>query len=70
MTDQEKQLRHVKELREKHLKLYAICEVDQLILSLQNEGKTPREIRLALIEEAQNTITDIQVLQGFKLFGI
>jgi hypothetical protein len=68
MTDHEKQLKHVQELREKHLKLYAICEVDQLIISLQNEGKTPREIRLALMEEAQNVITDIQVLQGFKLY--
>jgi hypothetical protein len=68
MTTEEKDLKFVKELREKHLKLYAICEVDQLIISLQNEGKTPREIRLALMEEAQNVITDIQVLQGFKLY--
>ena len=68
MTDQEKQLKHIQELREKHLKLYALCEVDQLIMALENEGKTPREIRLALMEEAQNTIIDIQVLQGFKIY--
>jgi hypothetical protein len=64
----DKQLKLVQERTEKARYLYALCEVDQLILSLIRENKTPAEIRFALKEEIQNTVIDINVLLGFKIY--
>ena len=61
-------LKLVQERTEKARYLYALCEAHQIVLSLIRENKTPNEIRLALLEEIQNTVIDINVLLGFKIY--